>query len=103
MTGKPTGHDVDPYDHVRATDQSSVPSGVYRVVGTGDPVTLVRVTDAEGHRRHTGQVVSVPAATLSASFDAAENPDRGFAVRDMLAPLVTVPQAVAYWLRRPFR
>ncbi|MFC7133808.1 MULTISPECIES: hypothetical protein [Salinibaculum] len=102
MTGEPTANDVDPYDHVRATDRSSVPSGVYRVVGTGDPVTLVRVTDAEGRRRHTGQVVSVPAATLSASFDPAENPDQGFAIRDLVAPFVTVPQAVAYWLRRLF-
>lgn len=100
MTEGTTGHDFDPYDHVRATDQSPVAPGVYRVVGTGDPVTLVRVADDDGRRRNTGEVVSVPAATLSASFDPAENPDRGFAVRNLLSPLVTVPKAVAYWLRQ---
>ncbi|PSQ41942.1 hypothetical protein BRD17_09885 [Halobacteriales archaeon SW_7_68_16] len=33
--------------------------GVYRVVGTGDPVALLRVADATADRVHTGELVRV--------------------------------------------
>lgn len=72
---------VDPYDHLRpagdggSTAETAVNDGVYRVVGTGaERVTLLRVADADGRRRHTGEVVTVPRDDLAA-FAPAENPD----------------------------
>ena len=91
----------EPYQHVRATAEADVQDGVYRVVGTpeGD-VTLLRVTDAAGHRRHTGHVVTVPASSLSTAFESAENPDSGVSVRGLVDRVVTTLKGM-YWLVRP--
>ena len=64
---------VDPGDHVRPTDGGHDP-GVYRVVGTGEEVALLRVTDADGRRAHTGEVIHVPADALRSTFESADDP-----------------------------
>ena len=91
----------EPYQHVRATAEADVQDGVYRVVGTpaGD-VTLLRVTDAAGHRRHTGQVVQVSSSTFTTAFEPAANPDSGFSPSDVVDRVVTNVKAV-YWFVRP--
>ncbi|WP_324760108.1 hypothetical protein [Haloarcula montana] len=61
------------YDHLRPTT-ADYPAGIYRVVGVGDEITLLRVSDADGRRANTGAVVTVPADSL-AGFERAENPD----------------------------
>jgi len=64
----------DRYDHLRSTD-SEDDDGIYRVVGTrSNSVTLLRVTDGDGRRAHTGEVITVPTDALEA-FEPAENPD----------------------------
>jgi len=69
----------NPYDHFETNAGASVEPGVYRVVGTVDnEVTLLRVADSSGTRRHTGTVVTVSVATLLADFEPTENPDAGF-------------------------
>jgi hypothetical protein len=45
-------------DHYHA-DGDRVEPGVYRVVGTGAEVALLRVADADGRRAHTGEFVHV--------------------------------------------
>ena len=66
--------DLDVYDHVRPTDDAREP-GVYRVVGTDETgVTLLRVADDDGTRRHTGTVVTVGRDGRS-GLEPAENPD----------------------------
>ena len=67
---------VDPavYDHLRSTDPDDDDS-IYRVVGTApDTVALLRVSDADGRRANTGEVVTVSRDAL-AVFESAENPD----------------------------
>lgn len=64
-------------DHVRPTD-GEVDPGVYRVVGTGETVTLLRVADGDGRRVHSGAVCHVDADGLDRGFEPAENPDAGF-------------------------
>jgi len=52
------------YDHLSPTD-ADCPDGVYRVVGSSDgTVTLLRITDADGRRAHTGEVATVDADAL---------------------------------------
>lgn len=63
-------------EHYRAMDPDH-PSGVYRVVGTPDDVTLLRVADANGRRRHTGTVLHVSSEAIEASFEPAADPDTG--------------------------
>lgn len=63
-------------DHVRPVDANH-PAGIYRVVGTGDPVALLRVTDERDRRRATGELLSVPRDALS-DFESAADPDTGF-------------------------
>jgi len=75
--------DPEPNDHYRPTD-AGYPAGVYRVVGTGDPVALLVVGDADGNRVVTGRVVAVSRAELS-GFDPAENPDTGGLLGGLLA------------------
>lgn len=49
--------------------------GTYRTVGAdGRSVTLLRVTDADGRRRHTGELLTVEHGDLSA-FEPADDPD----------------------------
>lgn len=67
------------YDHLRPTADDSGAldrqPGVYRVVGApDDEVTLLRVTDGEGRRVHTGEVVTVERESLD-RFEPAANPD----------------------------
>lgn len=72
------------FDHVRLSgdaDAVDATPAVYRVVGTDDEsLTLLRVTDAEGRRANTGDLLHVEREHLSA-FESAENPDdnRSFA------------------------
>lgn len=87
------------YDHVRTTDDAPVQSGVYRVVGVGEEVTLLRVADASGRRQNTGEVVTVAAETV-AEFETADNPDIGFSPGSLLAPLSAYAVAIPYWFRR---
>ncbi|WP_136715532.1 hypothetical protein [Halorientalis salina] len=94
------GHLPDPNEHFRATSNATVDTGVYRVVGTPDDrVTLLRVTDEKGRRRHTGEVVQVAGSTLATRFEPAENPDLGFHPLAIVDRLVTSIKAV-YWLVR---
>lgn len=68
-----------PFDHVRPRDADH-PAGVYRVVGVGDEtVTLLRIADADGTRRHTGETITVDAETF-AGFAPAARPDRSRSV-----------------------
>jgi hypothetical protein len=84
------------YDHVRPTDDH--PAGVYRVVGVGEErVTLLRVTDADGRRVHTGELRTVDRAAF-AEFEPAENPDEG---GSLLAAVAGAP-STAYWSLRAF-
>jgi hypothetical protein len=55
MTEHDDLEDLAVYDHLRPTapERAGVNPGVYRVVGT-DPVTLLRVGDADGRRVTTG-------------------------------------------------
>lgn len=85
---RPTGGAID----------TAVDDGVYRVVGTGGGVTLLRVTDADGRRAHTGEVRRVDRAALDADFEPADDPDAG------LTPLATVRNRLdgLYWNVRKF-
>ena len=78
--------------------RSEADRAVYRVVGTDDPVALLRVTDADGRRAHTGDLRRVPEGELDAAFQPAEDPDSGVspigAVRNLLQGL--------YWSVRRF-
>jgi len=87
--------DIAVYDHLRSTDPDD-DDAVYRVVGTAPGrVTLLRVSDADGRRANTGEVVTVSRDALD-SFEPADNPDgnRG--------PLTTLRSGVsaAYWALR---
>ncbi|WP_435358340.1 hypothetical protein [Haloarchaeobius sp. DFWS5] len=66
------------YEHYRPPADFEGNPGVYRVVGCkGDrEVTLLRVTNARGRRRATGEVVSVPITEL-VTFDAVQTPSDG--------------------------
>jgi hypothetical protein len=86
-----------PYDHVLAGEDAPVPGGIYRVVGTGDEIALLRVGDADGRRETTGAVVQVSRSTY-AEFETAPNPDSGVSVGQLLPPLRTWASAVRYWL-----
>ncbi|WP_248515496.1 hypothetical protein [Salinarchaeum laminariae] len=67
-------------EHYRS-DGASVRPGVYRIVGTSDGVTLLRVADDRGRRRHTGEILYVAAATIDEEFEPVGDPDAGFAPR----------------------
>lgn len=73
--------------------------GVYRVVGAGDPVALLRVADADGRRVHSGELRTVDASTVDADFEPATDPDAG------LAPVRGLRNYVSglYWLVRGLR
>jgi hypothetical protein len=87
----------EPHDHVTPTD-ADVPDGTYRVVGAGDEtVTLLRVADGSGRRRHTGTVVTVERESF-ASFASAENPDGNRPTGERVASWA----ATRYWSLRAF-
>lgn len=84
--------DLAVYDHVHfpdrvAADHGATP-GVYRVVGTDErAVTLLRVADADGRRRNTGELVALDRDDLE-DLEPAENPDGNRSVGRALAGLV---------------
>lgn len=84
-------------EHVRS-DGTAVQPGVYRVVGTGNEVTLLQVADDDGRRRHTGEIVRVSATAFETEFDTAPDPDAG------IAPQAWIRNAVqgVYWSIRRF-
>lgn len=88
---------MDVGDHYRPTDGNHAP-GVYRVVGTGDPVALLRVTDGDGRRIHQGDLRRVDAAAIETRFEPAADPDAG------LSPSAAVGDALQglYWTVRRF-
>lgn len=110
------GHGVDVGEHYRATvqtrdsgvaagdtsgasrDDRRAPDGVYRVVGAGDPIALLRVTDADGRRRHTGDLVRAPPHAIDSEFEPAADPDAG------LSPVRSVRNQLSglYWSVRRF-
>lgn len=73
-------------------------SGVFRIVGAGETVTLLRVADGDGDRTHTGQIRDVDRRALSDEFEPAADPDAGFSpvrgVENLLSGL--------YWSVRKF-
>lgn len=102
--------DVEVGDHYRPTavaSRATAERGVYRVVGAGERVTLLRVADGQGTRRHTGETVRVDRDVLAEQFEAAENPDVGFSplawLRGLLQGLVWSVRGpierVRRWLR----
>jgi len=85
------------YDHVRPTT-ADYQGGIYRVVGTDESgVTLLRVSDADGRRANTGQVVTVEREALD-EFEPAENPDER---PSLLSGLASAPGTI-YWTLRAF-
>lgn len=93
---------LDPavYDHLQPVEDSGAPvqPGVYRVVGTGESVTLLQVGDADGRRVHTGHVVSVDRDDLAA-FERADNPDGSRPITGMFDDLGWQLRAFARGLR----
>jgi hypothetical protein len=89
-----------PYDHYepRGTDLEIVP-GVYRVVGTGEPPTLLRITDEEDRRRATGEIVRVSREEIAAGFEPTENPDVGI---DPIGTLRNLASGAVWSVRRFF-
>jgi hypothetical protein len=86
-----------PYDHVIPA-AADYPPGVYRVVGTGDgTVTLLRVTDAEHRRIHTGELVSVDAD----AFEGFVPVDPPTADRSVAATVASA-LGTGYWSLRAF-
>jgi hypothetical protein len=89
-----------PYDHYEPHGTApGIAPGVYRVVGTGNPVALLRVTDGEGKRRATGEVIRVPRADLAAGFEPTENPDTGI---DPIGAARNLASGVVWSMRRLF-
>lgn len=84
-------------EHYRATG-GVVPPGVYRVVGTGEPVVLLRVATEDGRRVNTGEIHEVEEKTFGETFQPAENPDAG------LHPVRALRNATSgfYWQFRRF-
>jgi len=101
--GSGTGVETDPDsapavgEHYRATG-AGAPPGVYRVVGAGETVTVLRVTDADGRRANTGEVRRVDRSVAESEFEPASDPDAEFSlprrVRNQLSGM--------YWSVRRF-
>jgi hypothetical protein len=88
---------VSAYDHLRPVE-ADYPEGVYRVVGTTTAgVTMLRVTDADGRRAATGDLVTVGAGDLE-GFEPAENPDGN----RPLGAAVASRLKMTYWSVRAF-
>lgn len=101
--GRGSGIETDPEtpatvgEHYRSTESDAAP-GVYRVVGAGDSVTLLRVADVGGGREHTGELLRVDQATLDDVFEAAADPDAGVSVTGALRGI----GSGLYWNVRKF-
>lgn len=95
------GSSVAVYDHRRPVDDD-YPAGIYRVVGTGDPVALLRITDEHDRRQATGELLSIPHEALS-DFEPAANPDTGFRplawIRGLLSGTYWEIRMVIEWFR----
>lgn len=90
-------HGIAVGEHYRATAPTRE-DGVYRVVGAGDPIALLRVTDADGRRRHTGELLRVSPSAVANEFEADDDPDAGFSpVRSVQNQLTGL-----YWSVRKF-
>lgn len=93
-------------DHLRLPAQShhgevtdATPGAVYRVVGTVDgKLSLLKVTDADGRRRYTGEVRQIDRETVDTAFVQAANPDGGLALRH---PIRSIASGL-YWSIRRF-
>ncbi|MFB6119934.1 MAG: hypothetical protein ABEJ68_02320 [Halobacteriaceae archaeon] len=88
---------ADPGDHVRPAGEDRE-HGVYRVVGTGETVALLRVADADGRRVHSGELRHVERPVLEREFERAPDPDAGF------DPVQRLENALSglYWQFRRF-
>lgn len=88
---------ADVGEHYRPINHAREPCS-YRVVGATDEVTLLRVTDADGRRVHTGEIRRISFPILDAEFEPAENPDAGF------TPVLSVRNALSglYWSIRMY-
>jgi len=83
------------YDHLRSTDPDD-DDAIYRVVGTAPgSVTLLRVSDGDGRRANTGEVVTISREALD-SFESVENPDGN---RSLLGTLRSAASG-GYWSLR---
>jgi|AntRauTorcE11898_2_1112593.scaffolds.fasta_scaffold18784_2 hypothetical protein len=87
---------VDVGDFLEADANAPVETGVYRVVGTpadADALVCLRVTDADGKRSNTGDLVRVDADAASALEPASEprTTAAGFVKNQLEGP---------YWLIR---
>lgn len=84
-------------EHYRPVDGTHT-KGIYRVVGVPEDVTLLRVADANGVRRHSGQLVQVSERTIAEEFESASDPDAG------LRPVARIRNQLQglYWSVRRF-
>lgn len=81
-------------EFVEAGGDASVERGVYRVVGTpDDALVLLRVTDVDGRRAVTGEVVRVDSQAAGA-LDAASKP------RPTVASVLKNQLEGPYWILR---
>lgn len=96
-----SGPSIAVYDHLRPVSES-YPAGIYRVVGTGETVALLRVTDEHERRRATGELLTIPREALS-EFEPATNPDTGFRplawIRGLLSGLYWTVRMLFDWFR----
>ncbi|NHN58741.1 MULTISPECIES: hypothetical protein [Halorussus] len=77
------GEHYRPADRIRDAEGVPLTPGVYRVVGATRGVVLLRVTDEDGRRAHTGELRHVAPETLDSEFEPADDPDAGLSpVRD---------------------
>ncbi|KZN23652.1 hypothetical protein A4G99_12245 [Haladaptatus sp. R4] len=88
---------IDVGDHYRPTADGDG-SDVYRVVGTGDDVVLLRLTDADGTRIHSGELRHCSRDALETDWEPAGNPDAG------LTPVADLKNVLSglYWSFRRF-
>ncbi len=88
---------TDTGDHYRPTTDGDE-RGVYRVVGTADEIALLRLTDADGNRIHSGYLCHCSRDALDSGWEPAEDPDAG------LTPIADIRNMVSglYWSFRRF-
>lgn len=97
--GRSDRPDVRPYTHLRPTT-ADIDDGVYRVVGSdGDAATLLRVADADGHRRHTGRIERVSVERIETGFAPTEDPDPAFWPRQLVDGVRWLPRALLDTIR----
>lgn len=74
-------------------------AGVYRVVGAGERVALLRVGEADGRRVHSGELRTVERSSVRTDFEPATDPDAGLSpvrgLRNYLSGL--------FWIVRRYR